>query len=797
MNRKNSEEIIKGYCSQCSCYCPTISFVKNGRFVRVEPDWGSSLVTPLCPKGEAGPELVYNQERLQYPMRRTRPKGDPDPGWKRITWDEALDSIVTQLKHVKATWGPEAVAIARCGPAGSPMSEVDQWVSRFAHAFGTPNTIATTHICQWHRDVCSSYTYGKPGSPGTAGRAEFERAGCILIWGNNTHATRPSLVPFIKQGLERATRLIVIDPRKTEIAAMADLWLQVCPGADGVLALSMINVMIEENLYDYDFVRDWTTAPFLVRSDTGNFLKASDLTDGGDSSTYVMVDSKDKSPMKFTPGMVPHTEPVLDTTITLKLAHNETVECTTAFRLLRELASEYPPTRAEKLTWVPAKKIRDAARLFTTKKPACWYSWNGVEQSTNASQTNRAICILYALTGDYDRPGGNVILPTLSTNPIDGREFLSNEANRKRLGAKERPIGPAGVTRSIQAYEVYKAIFTGKPYPIKALVGFGGNLITSNAPTLVARDALEKLDLHVQAELFLSPSAELADIVLPVASFWESWHVRTDIASQGTKAYLRLRPAVVSPQHESWSDMKIIFEMARRLGLGDRFWEGNVEAAFDYQFAPTNTTVEQLRMNSGVVSLDLTQEYQKYNKKDESGKFLGFATPSKRVELYSQTFKDHGYNPLPVWEEPIVNKMAWTNLEEKYPLILTGSKVIEYCHSQQRVLPSLRKRVPHPFLEINPQKAKELGCKEGDWVILETPFGSITLQTKVTEGIHYNVVCTQNGWWQACPELNLPAYDSYSPEGANVNLLYSAEEIDPISGSLLIKGYPCNVKKKS
>ena len=120
---------------------------------------------------------------------------------------------------------------------------------------------------------------------------------------------------------------------------------------------------------------------------------------------------------------------------------------------------------------------------------------------------------------------------------------------------------------------------------------------------------------------------------------------------------------------------------------------------------------------------------------------------------------------------------------------------MEYCHSQHRAVPALRKRVPDPFLEINAEKAKDLDLRDGDWVIMETPFGSVTLRARLTEGIAYDIVCTQNGWWQACHELNLPGYDPYSSEGANVNLLYQTDKIDPISGSLPIKGYPCNVRK--
>jgi anaerobic selenocysteine-containing dehydrogenase len=796
MNRQSETEKIKTYCGLCSCWCPVIAQVRNGVFVALEPDEEHPLACGVCRKALAAPELVYSKQRLQYPMRRTRPKGDPDPGWERITWNEALDTIGAKLNEIKAKFGPEAVAVTRCSPGGSPMTEVWHWINRFAHAFGTPNNIFPTNICQWHRDRCSAYTYGNIGGSPSQGRAEFERAACILIWGNNIHATRHALLPHIEGGLEGGAKLIVIDPRKTEIAAMADIWMQVSPGSDGALALSMINVMIEENLYDHAFVRDWTTAPFLIRSDTGDFLKASDLTGQGELSSYVIVDSASKKPRAYVPGTVMSTEPVLDGTYALRLTSGEQIECNTAFKLLRESTSEYTPDRAEALVGVSEDKIKEAVRMFATSKPSCWYSWNGIEQNKNASQTNRAICILYALTGNYDTPGGNVILPKTPNNPIDGYEFLTPEADKKRLGFKERPLGPSGITiRQTQDYEVWKAILTGKPYPVKALLSFGGNPITNGASGLVAKQALSQIEFHAVSELFLSPAAELADIVLPAASSWESWHVGINVYPFGDKAHVQLRPAVVPPQHESWPDLKIIFELAKRLGVGDKLWGGNMEAAFDYQFAPANITVEQLRMNPGGIPIDLSMEYEKYSKKDEAGNFIGFPTPSKRVELYSSLFKEHGYDPLPSWKEPFASRSIKANPGQEYPLILTGGKVEEYCHGQQRALPSLRRRVPHPFLEINTLKARELGVKDKEWVILETANGSITLQAKLTEGIPYNVVCTQNGWWQACPELNLPGYDPCSPKGANVSLLHNTEEIDIISGSLALKGYPCNVRR--
>ena len=241
--------------------------------------------------------------------------------------------------------------------------------------------------------------------------------------------------------------------------------------------------------------------------------------------------------------------------------------------------------------------------------------------------------------------------------------------------------------------------------------------------------------------------------------------------------------------------MKIMFELAKRLGKGDAFWDGDIEAGFNYQLAPSNVTVAQLKANPGPVTIDLTMEYRKYAKKDKTGHFVGLPTPSKRVELYSIPFKERGHDPLPSWKEPLSVCFPGENIREKYPLLVINSKVVEYSHSQHRAIPSLRKHVPYPYLEINPKRAQALGIQDEHPVLLETPHGSITLTARFSDDISPDVVCTQNGWWQACEARDLPGYDPYSSKGANVNLLYETKNIDPISGSLPIKGYPCRVKK--
>jgi len=156
---------------------------------------------------------------------------------------------------------------------------------------------------------------------------------------------------------------------------------------------------------------------------------------------------------------------------------------------------------------------------------------------------------------------------------------------------------------------------------------------------------------------------------------------------------------------------------------------------------------------------------------------------------------EYGYDPLPSWKDPFSVFSDQNQVKEKYPLLLTCGKIIEFSHSQHRALPSLRKRVPHPYLEINPATAAKLGLTGGEWVQVETAFGSITLKAKLSEGIAVDVVSTQNGWWQGCSALGISGYDPYSSKGANINLLFDAEFKDPISGSLHMKGYPCAVKK--
>jgi anaerobic selenocysteine-containing dehydrogenase len=239
-------ERIRGYCALCVSRCGSITVVENGRFVALEPDPSHPTGNALCAKGRAAPELVYHPDRLLYPMKRTRPKGDPEPSWQRISWDEALDLTVTRLRGIAEEHGPESVVFSMASTSTSDGSVV--WIQRLMNAFGSPNLCVSMELCGWGRYLATLYAFGA-SVPGVY-MPDLEHAGCILFWGYNPNLARLAHATATVGALKRGARLIVVDPRRTGPAKKADVCLQVRPGTDAALALGIAGVMIERGWYD-------------------------------------------------------------------------------------------------------------------------------------------------------------------------------------------------------------------------------------------------------------------------------------------------------------------------------------------------------------------------------------------------------------------------------------------------------------------------------------------------------------------------------------------------------------------
>lgn len=482
---------------------------------------------------------------------------------------------------------------------------------------------------------------------------------------------------------------------------------------------------------------------------------------------------------------------------------------TVGFDKLTKYIEDYSPEKVEEITWIPAEKIREMARMYATTKPACISPRNALDQHTNASCSIRAIDVLMAITGNIDIKGGNVIVVPLSLGFTDVKLFekLPPEIMEKKIGAdkclysKISTTWPAAHTPSL-----WDAILHDDPYPVKAMMVVAANPAVTGANTNVVVAALNKLDFLVVVDIFMTPTAKLADIVLPACTFLEqiryaTYDTHADHA-WNVPSRIMLSPKVVEPLYESWSDWKIICELGKKMGYEKYFPWKTREQAIDYELKSFGITCDELRANpEGIIvplpsilytkfsgffggavrgALKLTMlrnypdVYQKY-----AGFLNGFLTPSKKVEIYSEQLEKLGYDPLPVYREPAESPVSQPELAKEYPFILiAGSKLKMYTHSMMRNMPDLKKLKPKNLLEINPQAAAKLGIHDGDFVKVESLRGSIQSLAKVTDTIDPRVVHLYHGF-----------------EESNCNILTDHKAFDPITGSTGLKSSLCKITK--
>ncbi|HYB69737.1 MAG TPA: molybdopterin-dependent oxidoreductase [Candidatus Bathyarchaeia archaeon] len=790
-------ERIPGYCALCISRCGSTAVVEDGRFVALEPDPTHPTGQALCAKGRAAPELVYHAERLLYPLRRTRPKGDPDPGWQRIGWDEALDLTAARLRALADRHGPESVVFSMVSASTSAIVDSSVWIQRLMRAFGSPNLCGSLELCGWGRGYATRYTYGVGMGLAGTHMPDIEHAGCILFWGYNPSLARLAHATATVAALKRGARLVVVDPRRVGLASKADVWLRVRPGTDSALALAIAAVMIERGWYDRAFVRDWTNGPLLVRTDTGRLLTERDRSPGGSPTKYVAWDAVADRPVVYDPALGRYegsgVEPALEGTHTIATTAGP-LACRTAFDLCVESCRRHTPAEVEAACGVGRAQVETAARLLWESRPVAYYAWSGVEQQSNATQIARAISLLYALTGSFDVRGGNVLFPAVPAGNVAGEELLSPAQRGRTLGLAERPLGP-GRWEYVTTDEMYRAILDRQPYAVRGLVGFGANLLLAHADVRRGRDALAALDFYVHADLFMNPTAELADVVLPVATPFERESLKIGFEiSADAQSLVQLRRRVVAPRGEARADTDVVFDLATRLGLGHHFWNGDVDAAYRHQLAPSGLSLDALRAAPRGMRVALQTRHRKYTE-EKDGVPGGFPTPTRKIELYSETLLRHGYSPTPVHEEPLVGPRARPDLTTRFPLILTCAKHTQFCESQHRGLASLRRRALEPEVELHPDAAAARGVSAGDWVSVDTPEGSVRARARLNESLEPSVVCGQHGWWQACPEIGAPGYDPFGPTGANFNLVIGNAAIDPVSGSVPHRAYLCQVRR--
>jgi anaerobic selenocysteine-containing dehydrogenase len=455
MSDYSSSQRVHTYCALCVARCGAVAVVENGHFTRLEPDPGHPTGQALCAKGRAAPELVYHPDRLTRPLRRTRPKGDPNPGWEPIGWDAALDQTATAMRRAAERDGPQAVAFTLSSPSTTAIGDSSGFIQRLANGFGTPNRAITLDVCGWGRAFATRYTYGVGnvglGGGGAGGAMpDIANSGVLILWGYNPSYSRLTHATATVEALKRGMRLIVVDPRHVGLASKADLWLRVRPGTDGALALGLANLMIERGWYDRDFIRDWSNAPLLVRADNGRLLAERDLAADGDARRLFAWNSAGGRLVPYDAASGRYdgniTSVALAGEYRVATAQGEVV-CHPVFELYARLCRRYPPEAVEKICWIPRAQVEEAADLIWHARPASYYAWSGHEQHATVTQTARAMSLLYALTGCFDQPRGQCAAPR-GTGGADHRRGVA-------LGEEHGPdFGPCRAAARAGAVEI-------------------------------------------------------------------------------------------------------------------------------------------------------------------------------------------------------------------------------------------------------------------------------------------------------------------------------------------------------
>jgi anaerobic selenocysteine-containing dehydrogenase len=685
---------VRTVCRSCHGGCGVIAHVRGNKVLKIEGDPDSPISRgTLCSKGLAITQLAYHPDRILHPMKKTT------SGWKRITWDEALDIVASEFKKVIKEYGPQSLFIGQ-----GTGRDYESHFSRFGNMLGTPNVLTAGHMCYLSRIGASLITCGRFPICDYAGGPK-----CIVLWGVNPLWTNPDEYKGVDfwQAYQRGARLIVIDPRKNFYTEKAELWLQVRPGTDTALALGFLNVIVEEGLYDKEFV-----------------------------ASYIH-----------------------------------------GWEAFVERVRQYPPELVEKITWVDSDLIREAARMYALTRPAGIHWGVPTEQNINCTDFTRAAIGLMAVTGNIDAPGGNVFRvppPVRTVSEFSAHEALTAQQRKARLGGEQYRL--AARMTIITPKVAWDAITQGSPYPLKAGILVGTNPVVTGANAKGIHGALKKLDFLAVADLFLTPTAELAQIFLPAGTWLEQNHVSENWKFHG---YVLARQKVVEIG-EAWQDHKIFLELGKR--MGQRWWD-TVEEALDYILEPTGLTWEQFK-EKGYLQGEMS--YYKYR----NG---GFSTPTRKLEIYSTILEAWGRDPLPKYTEIPESPVSRPDLAEKYPYILNaGLRIPVFFHSANRQIPWLRQIRPYPIVELHPETARKHGIQEMDWVWIESPRGRVRQRAKLNEGIHPSVVVAEHGWWY--PEIK---EEDHGWEISNINLLTddSYESLDPVMGATNLRVLLCNISR--
>lgn len=782
------EQIFRGVCRpNCFGYCHLNVHVRNGNVVKTSRgEYNEKCYTRICHRGLSHVQRIYDPARLQYPMRRVEGTARGEGQWERISWDEAFEEIADNIKKTQQQYGEGAFAFLSM--SGNTGATVGNTYSRFRNILNASDISMSVDAANMHALMAMAGTYVSPmgGLMMWEGNelTDVKNAKAFVAWGANVTDAQVQSWHLIKEAKETGTKLVVIDPSFTQLAAKADKWISIRPGTDTLLKYAIMNIVLEKGAQDDAFLRDHTVAPFLVRSDTGKFLRRSDTgvapVPTGKMNPLTGQEIIADPYMVLSGGeLKPLDEAGSNVDLSGSYAY-EGVPCRTAYDILVEEIHTHTPESVSKLTDVSVEDIYDLANICMDT-PVFHYEGYGPQAYGNGAHTSMAGLTLCGLQGNLGKPGASY-----------GLFWGMHTGVNSTWTAPTGPSTGAEINSVDFANVIARGELAGKKMPIKMLWIYSGNPLNTCPETNTwINDIFGSMDYIVVADSVMTDTARYADIVLPVCQWFEV----EEIAYAGQTVSIHHSEQAIEPLYESKPDALIIKGVAEKLGFGDMFPDSQKEILQALYSGPLAETL-------GITYDDIVEKKQI--------RFLGgdaetaphiayeggvFTTPSGRLEFYvenptisSVTTKTptaeeierdhmaHWFPPFEAWPE---NELA-----KKYPLVCMSERPRYRVHSQWFSVPLLRELDPEPIVKINPADARERGIENNDYVECFNDRGHAVAKAMYSEGVRPGTLVYPKGWQRyqhkagGWSELSSTEFDVFTVNGNFMDVLCEVRKWD-------------------
>ena len=707
----------------CGGRCPLKLHIKEGKIIRVEGDDFEEKDEQLrtCLRCRALRQYVYHPERLKHPLKRDGPKGSGK--FKRISWDEALTEIAEKLKEVKQKYGNSSIFLATGGAYQGAYHDGVFAMMRLLTHFGG----YSTHYGNVSSEGAVYATQTQYTSPFVGhSRTDLLNSKLIIMWGWDPArmiSGTDTIFNLIK-AKEKGIKIICIDPRYTDSAVvLADQWIPIIPGTDTAMMVAIAYVMIQENLYDQEF----------LYKNTVGFEKFKEYVMGRDDG-------------------IPKT-----------------------------------PEWAEKITSVPTEIIINLAREYATTKPSALMDCQGPARSAIGELYNRCAMTLTAMTGNVGKHGGSAaggLMGIPYGHMFFGSRIPPPYRNPVETGLKS-VRGSLDLQLRFQARchtnKVFDAILKGKkggyPFDVKFAWFVNNNFLNQLGNANKSAKALKKLNYMVIADLWLTPTARYADIILPVTSIAE----KSDLVRPWPSGpYFACANQVIEPIGECKSDLRIAEELADKLELEEFEKYPDENKALRFLIKLREDTRKNIRnidkfREDGIHRLKLEEPYIAFKEQIVNIENKPFSTPSGKIEIFSQRIADLNdpeNPPIPKYMERWEGR--YDPLNKRYPIQLISPHPKNRVHSELYLVEWLKEVEPH-VAWVNPVDAEARGIKDGDEILVFNVRGKLTIRAWLTERIIPGVICIFEGTWYDPDEngvdrggcVNTLTKDAYSPGGAS------------------------------